>query len=318
MVQRGTLTFSDPGGYARAFGAANVSLTICSGGDFRAQLTWLKLQHLEVYRCTERLARIAFVSFPPDRIFVSFRYGSGGCLVTNGHALAASEVVFHGRGEPAYQVVSKVCQWGLLSVSSEKLANVSKALRGRTLGAPEIGKYLVPARADAKRFRRIFAEACQLAESRRGLVENAEVERAVEQEMLHALVDCLIADEVEGSGKLHAPATVMARFEEAVGNRMGEKPDVSALCADVGIQERTLRSYCAKFLGVGPAKYMMLRRLNRVRLALQNSTPSTSSIAEIARAHQFSELGRFAAIYRSVFDELPSVTLGRGSLRQAG
>jgi transcriptional regulator GlxA family with amidase domain len=132
--------------------------------------------------------------------------------------------------------------------------------------------------------------------------------------MLHALVNCLVADEAESWSKRHQPACVMRRFEEAVGNRIGEKLSIPALCTELDIPERTLRTYCAKFLGVGPSRYFLLRRLNRVRRALQVANPSTSSVASIAEAHQFLQLGRFARIYRSVFDELPSVTLQRPTL----
>jgi hypothetical protein len=36
-----------------------------------------------------------------------------------------------------------------------------------------------------------------------------------------------------------------------------------------------------------------------------------ATVAEIARNHQFLELGRFAVTYRAIFGESPSVTLER-------
>jgi len=313
MAHRDVRTFSKPDDYAAAFGSAKLSVTICGPGDFTAQITRLNLRNLDLYCCTERLSRIAFVSLPSDRLFVTFPNENSSFFVTNGHALGFGEMVFHGRGERTYQVIKESCQWGLLSLSSEQLERTSKALSGRKLTIPEFGKYQRPARAHAKQFHWIFGQACRLAEARRGPIEHPEVGRAVEQEMLHALVNCLIADEVELSSKHHQPATVMARFEEIVGNRIGEKLSVPALCAELDIPERTLRTYCEKFLGVGPSKYFLLRRLNRVRRALQDADPSTSSVASIAQAHRFLELGRFAQVYRSVFDELPSVTLQRSA-----
>jgi len=157
----------------------------------------------------------------------------------------------------------------------------------------------------------MFGKLCRLSESRRALIEDSEVRRAIEQEVLHALVNFLIADEVEPLSKHRQPARVMRRFEETVCNRVGEKLGIPALCAELDIPERTLRTYCAKFLGVGPSRYFLLRRLNRVRRALQDANPSTSSVASIAEAHHFFQLGRFARNYRSVFGELPSVTLQR-------
>jgi transcriptional regulator GlxA family with amidase domain len=56
---------------------------------------------------------------------------------------------------------------------------------------------------------------------------------------------------------------------------------------------------------------MLLRRLKRARGALRNADPATASVAEIARSGGFTELGRFAVIYRTAFGESPSTTLRR-------
>jgi hypothetical protein len=62
MAQRGTQIFSDPSAYASALGETRLSLAISHGGDFKAQVTWLKLATLEIYRCRESLPRIAYVA----------------------------------------------------------------------------------------------------------------------------------------------------------------------------------------------------------------------------------------------------------------
>lgn len=308
-----TQTFSDPDEYAAAFGAAAVSITICGPGDFTAEMTRLKLQNMDLLRCSERVSRIAFISPPSDRVFVIFPYGRSS-IVSNGHEVRVRKMVFHGRGEQAYQVTREACQWGLLSLTSEQLGETSNTLSGQKLTNPASGQYLRPARAHAEQFHRIFRKACRLAEfHRRGVIEHPEVRRAVEQELLYALVNCLISTRSEPSSEHRQPANVMARFEGIVDNRMNEKLSVPELCAELNIPERTLRTYCTNFLGMGPSKYVLLRRLNRVRGALQKETTSTSTVASIARAHQFLELGRFAKVYRSVFDELPSTTLERSS-----
>jgi transcriptional regulator GlxA family with amidase domain len=58
----------------------------------------------------------------------------------------------------------------------------------------------------------------------------------------------------------------------------------------------------------------LLRRSNEARAALRRADPSTVSVAQVARNHQFLELGRFAVTYRATFGEPPSKTLQRDQL----
>jgi AraC-like DNA-binding protein len=63
---------------------------------------------------------------------------------------------------------------------------------------------------------------------------------------------------------------------------------------------------------MNPTTYGRLRRLNLVRATLRRADPATVTVAEVARRYGFSELGRFATTYRSVFGEVPSTTLRTG------
>jgi transcriptional regulator GlxA family with amidase domain len=163
------------------------------------------------------------------------------------------------------------------------------------------------------RFKRLFREACRLVETGKKLFERPEVARALEQELLHAVVNCLATEnEVGDAAKTrHHHAALMVRFEEALTRHIDQKLSMPALCAELGVAERTLRMCCAEFLCVSPIRYLLLQRLNRARAALQRASPSTASVAEVARNNQFLEFGRFAVTYRSVFGESPSTTLQR-------
>ena len=103
----------------------------------------------------------------------------------------------------------------------------------------------------------------------------------------------------------------MIRFEEVLAEHLSQPLRIQQLCELIGVGERTLRSCCAEFLGISPSRYALLRRLKEVRIALREADPVTASIAEIARACGFTELGRFAGLYQTAFGELPSATLRR-------
>jgi AraC-like DNA-binding protein len=75
--------------------------------------------------------------------------------------------------------------------------------------------------------------------------------------------------------------------------------------------ERTLRVGCMEHLGMGPIRYLWLRRMHMARRALIQTAPGITTVTEIATASGFWELGRFSVAYRALFGEGPSVTLRR-------
>jgi AraC-like DNA-binding protein len=311
MLESGAFTFSDADSYAAAFADARVDLTITGAGDFKATLVHVKFKNLEIYRCGESLPRIAYISLLPERVFLSFPTNTkppvfGGFVLRNG------DIVFHRRGEHVHQRSKTECQWGLISLSAERLANSGMALNGWPTAPPKVSRVLRPAHADALRFQHLFQQACRLGETR-GLIERPEVARAMEEEMIHAIVHCLSATETDDNIRVRSQhAAVIVRLEEALSKRIDQKLSMPKLCAELGVPERTLRMFCAEFLGVSPTRYLLLRRLNKARSALRRADPSTATVAEVARNHQFLELGRFAVTYRTTFGESPSTTLQRG------
>jgi transcriptional regulator GlxA family with amidase domain len=194
----------------------------------------------------------------------------------------------------------------------EQLSACGLALTGLKITAPSFHRVLRPPKNAASRLLRLHARVCRLAEMRHELIDNPEVVRSLEQELLHALVNCLTADDINGDLEtLRHHAGIMIRFEEALAAHAGPQLKISALCASLDVPERTLRVCCSEFLGVSPSRYLLLRRLNMARSALRLADPSKTNVAEVARNYQFRELGRFAVTYRALFGEAPSVTLRR-------
>jgi AraC-like DNA-binding protein len=313
MAEAGTFTFGDPDGYAAAFGDIRLNLTITGAGEFRALLTHLKLDHLELFRCREDLPRIAYMTLPQRRIFMSFPLNNVASTV-NGLVSHTGDMILHARGGSLHHRIDRKSHWGLLSVWPEQFVGHGEILSGQPVTPPDADKILRPTRAAAGRLRLLFRQACHLSETRKELIARPEVARALEQEVLHALINCLPANEMNDTSKArHQHAAVMARFEELLNKRCDRKLSMPRLCSELGVPERTLRMCCAEFLGVSPTRYILLQQLNRARAALRSADPSMASVAEVARNHQFLELGRFAVIYRNTFGESPSATLQRQS-----
>lgn len=311
MATGGTSTFQHLEAYVTELGDARVKLTITGAGEFSASVTRLKLNHLQIFRCCEKLSRIAFVTLPPGRIFLSFPIGPQSPIFGN-LALRNREFLLHGIAERVHQRSSGACKWGMIALSFERLAKCSKMLTGRIIAPSSVSRVLRPGRAEAYVVHTLFRQACRFAENP-GFIEHSEVARKLEQEMSYAIVQCIAAAEAVDprSNSRQQHTAVMARFEDILIKHFDEKIGIPELCAELGVPDRTFRACCAEHLGISPARYMLLLRLNRVRAILQRANPRTARVSEVALKHQFKELGRFSVTYRTIFGESPSVTLQR-------
>jgi AraC-like DNA-binding protein len=312
MPGSGTSTFIDPDDYQASVHRVRLDLLVIAPGTFKARLTWATLHHLHLLRSEEDLPRIAYLSLAPALVFVAFATGSDPAILWGGMELQTGDIIFHSRGERFHQRTMGPCSWSFVGLAPEHLGRYVGALSGKALSLPAVARILRPAARDAARLRRLHAQACRLAETKPKLLAHPEVARAIEQDLILALVTCLTAAKVveDGAARRHH-TRIMVRFEEVLADHPNRPLHLPELCALIGVSERTLRSCCAEFLGISPSRYMLLRRLQAARIALRDADPTAANVAEIARGCGFTELGRFAVAYRTAFGEPPSTTLRR-------
>jgi AraC-like DNA-binding protein len=311
MPGSGTGTFIEPDDYQANLRQVRIDLLGTSQGAFKARLTWVTLHHLDLQRCEEDLPRIAYLSLAPELVFTGFATRPDPPMQWGGVELQPGDIILHSRGERFHQRTTGSCSWSLVGLDPDHLETYFEALSGKPLSLPASLRILRPAMRDAARLRRLHAQACRLAETRPRVLAHPEVARAIEQGLIHALVTCLSAKARDDGAARRHHARIMVRFEEVLAEHRNRPLPMPQLCALIGVTDRTLRSCCAEFLGISPSRYVLLRRLKRVRVALSAADPATASVAEIAGGCGFTELGRFAGVYRTTFGESPSTTLGR-------
>ena len=150
--------------------------------------------------------------------------------------------------------------------------------------------------------------------------------REGEEQLATAELERLLIDEclsvVEGSGKLLGEAAerrlavdrrIVQRVLELVTAFPDEPFNAIQLAKAAGVSVRQLqKSFCA-FVGLAPTQWLRLRRLNAAYRDLLQASPAETTVAEVAMRWSFWHLGRFSAVYRQLFNELPSATLLRGA-----
>jgi AraC-like DNA-binding protein len=313
MPGSGTRSFVDPDDYQAGLRQLRIGLSITCRGAFQGRVTWVELDRLYLLRCQEEQSRVAFLSLPRDLIFVGFRAKPGPPPLWGGMALRSGDIMVHSRGERIHQRTMGPCHWNLIALTVEDLEEFSQTLFGQSLVAPAAGRILRPSPCHSGCLQRLHAAACRLAERRPQALALREAARSLEQDLILALAACLAATVTrDSSAARRHHAKTMIRFEDVLAEHLSAPLSLPALCARVGVSERMLRSCCAEFLGISPTRYVRLRRLEAVRIALRDADPITASVADIVHDHGFTERrGRFAAAYLAAFGETPSTTLQR-------
>jgi len=91
---------------------------------------------------------------------------------------------------------------------------------------------------------------------------------------------------------------------------------VSDLCAETGIHERTLQMAFRTIADMTPGQYIRFRRLAACRRRLAAAYSDEETVSGLAMEYGFIYPSQFAAYYRKVFGEKPSVTLRRNPATQ--
>jgi len=321
MIGCGTTTYTDPDAFRVSVPDVSANLVVTGPGPYRSRLTWINMRRLRLLLVEAMTPRIAFVSLGPAPVFVSLPVHSDGPVVWNGVPMRNGTLLFHARRDQFHQRSTGTIRWGLIALARNDLAAHARALLGAELASPQTTRILRPSSSLFADIRRLHTKACGLARTRPDMLAHREVARALEHDLLHAVVNALAGPEAcDDAARQQRRSAIMVRFEKVLAAQSHRQLSMAELCAGTGVPERALRRCCEEVLGLSPTAYVRLRRLNLVRAALLRSDPTVATVGDVARHHGFSELGRFAAAYRAAFGEQPSTTLqGRSQAgRSAG
>jgi AraC-like DNA-binding protein len=171
---------------------------------------------------------------------------------------------------------------------------------------------ITPSPGAMTRLQRLATTAADVAEYAPAVLAHPETAHALEQALIGATVDCLgsgSADEDRAALRQHG--VIMRRFHEVIERHDDEPLYIPELCKEIGTSARTLSACCQDHLRTSPKHFLLLRRMNMVRGALQRAAPGEATVTEIATRYGFWQFGRLAVEYKALFGESPSATLAR-------
>jgi AraC-like DNA-binding protein len=208
-------------------------------------------------------------------------------------------------------------QKGAMSLPKSELHPLYKAVRGYDFPETSEMRIVRPDMEAMSRLVKLHNVVGQMAHDTPDILQMPAVGRALEQQLIQFMLQCLASETLEASVRTVRHSATMKRFEELLEANSDRALYLTEICAAIGVAERTLRACCEEQLGMGPIRYLQLRRMHLVRRALLRADPSEATVTQIATDYGFWELGRFSVTYRVLFGELPSKTLLRPTEKAA-
>ena len=306
------LEFTDPLACQVAVQAAAVEMFPVVKGDFRAEITQVGMNKLWMQRFVVALPQVTTVACDANRRSLSFlTEPDAPPLHYCGHEVLPGDIV-NNRFDVAHQRSSADYRYGAISMPVDEFDAAVEALTGGSFRNRRDQSVLRPSSTMMSRLLNLHAMIGLLAHDTPDILGMPEVLRGIENALLHIMVRCLSSghavDARLGSRRHDA---IIARFEEYLETHSDRPLYLPEICAAIGVAERTLRASCEEHLGMGPIRYLTLRRMHLARRALLRADASTATVTRIVTDHGFWELGRFSVTYRALFGESPSQTLRR-------
>lgn len=162
-----------------------------------------------------------------------------------------------------------------------------------------------------QRFRLVglLREVLRGLEANPGALAHEASRRSLREALMTVLTDTLMpADQADAvTPRQQRRQDVVRRVRELVIEQPQDYQGVERLCAELHITRRTLQNCFQDSLGISPASYLRLVRLNAVRRELRDAGAS-QTIGDVAARWGFWHMGHFSQDYKALFGETPSHT----------
>jgi AraC-like DNA-binding protein len=293
-------------------------MTIVGRGRSAADFVAIELNVLRLQRMSENLPPVYHSANSGGRANFLFQTRPGPSVFRDGIEVTSDSIVRR-IGMPQMHSVrsSGPLHWGSMSLPLTDSPVVDEAIIGYSLTPPKSEQVIKPPPGAMANLQRLHAAAALVATGAPEMFQNPQAARGIEQILLQALVSCLESNNANGPTPTEVRhQKIMERFHAIIKANATSPLYVLEMAQGAGASLRSLTVCCQEHLGMGPKKYLLLRRMNLARQALSEADGDELTVTDVATLYGFWQFGRFAGEYKSLFGELPSETLHRSPMHQ--
>ena len=307
MPSSSHFAFSDPFQYQAALWISDIEILPTEKGKFHAELTQINLDKIWMQRGHENLAHVVAGTVTPIRKAITFLTKEQE-MIYCGQPVLPGSIIVH-RTDSQHRRNAADRNWGSMSLAHDDFHAACKAITGCDIPDEALGLVVRPDPNLISRLLQVHETVEIIAKTSPDIFVMPEVGRSLEQQLIHLMIRCLTASvSLPMSSGSWRHDRIVAQFEEFLEANSDQPLYLTEICAALGVAERTLRGACEEHIGMGPIRYLTLRRMHLVRRALLRAD-SKATVTQIATDYGFWELGRFAVAYRALFGESPSESL---------
>jgi AraC family transcriptional regulator, ethanolamine operon transcriptional activator len=292
-------------------------------GKFSGSCKQLRLRHLDVLRETNNIALNMYgTSWPQCFVFaIPLRMLGNGSI--NGLTWAPGTSVII-RGDRGHEAIMPPADVLCLAMDARVLEDYISVVEGISLaGWLFHGPIVLP---ESAAIAGLTAHLLDLLDYSFGCAVTtlaAQVQRDILHEVLTRVAPIVLAH----LGSPGPSKTSVGRYQlvqrarEFVLDRVGAPDPVQIvdICRALNVSRRTLQYSFEEVLGLNPATYLRVLRLNRARRDLLAANDvGAVQVKDVVSRWGFWHLSRFSAEYREMYGELPSVTLKNALPHRAG
>jgi AraC-like DNA-binding protein len=304
MPASGSSIFTDAVGYQASLQDL-LDLVVPEPRAFHARLTWLDLPMLHVLRAQESATRVGILRPPVDRVLIGFPTRPESTIVVDGAELRFGDAIVHALNEMSHHRTTKACEWGSLSLPAASLRTYGRIIAGREFAPPPTGQILHLATKPRQRLLHVHRQAARLAETHLTRVIHPEVARALEHDLIAALIGAIGGKPSANPSPNRRAAAPVQRYEMMIAEHQGRPLRIKDVCAELDVSQHMFRASCAEILGMSPDHYRRLRRLKYTRAELLRAGASADTVRVVLARYGFGSIHRFVTEYWDAYGEMP-------------